>query len=541
MARDPLPARRDIWSLAKEKRERILAFTLYTAVALGPFLILLIKSVLHLSRGNWRLIGLAIPTGRRSGLLLNSLATALPVAILATLLGWVVAAVLWSRNRAATPALVWLALPLAAVPPYVHALTWFSLLTRIEQPLRAAGFSLAVFHGGLGYFWVGIATYAPLGLAIAWLGLRTVDPLLVDAGRSVRPDMESILHIAAPLSAPAVLAAGGAIFLLNLLDYSVPSLFQVNVYAMETFAEFSASGDEVKALLLTLPLVLLSGAVTALLLGPVRSLATRHVQRRRRLSTALRLPGWANILGAVALILLVVQSLAPLVFLGLDAGPLGRVRGHLASARAEILYSLNTAALAALISLPLAFAAARALARVESIWLWWMILLPAALPAALVGVSFIPITSMPFVDRMPTSLPVAFVHVVRYLPLAVVLLASQLRRSDPGLYDAARVFQASALRRFFLVSLPLRFPGFLAAAGLVFALSLGELGATLMVVPPGSATLTMRIYNYLHYGASSIVSGLSLALVAAVALATLIAVSGAALWGRLHSPPRRST
>jgi iron(III) transport system permease protein len=42
----------------------------------------------------------------------------------------------------------------------------------------------------------------------------------------------------------------------------------------------------------------------------------------------------------------------------------------------------------------------------------------------------------------------------------------------------------------------------------VFAVSTGELGATLIVAPPGYSTLTMRIYSYLHYGASESVAGL---------------------------------
>jgi iron(III) transport system permease protein len=64
------------------------------------------------------------------------------------------------------------------------------------------------------------------------------------------------------------------------------------------------------------------------------------------------------------------------------------------------------------------------------------------------------------------------------------------------------------------------------------------LGAALMVVPPGESTLTMRIYNYLHYGASSTVSGLSLVLTAVVALAALAAVMAVTSWDHLQSRDR---
>jgi iron(III) transport system permease protein len=41
---------------------------------------------------------------------------------------------------------------------------------------------------------------------------------------------------------------------------------------------------------------------------------------------------------------------------------------------------------------------------------------------------------------------------------------------------------------------------------------MGELGATLLVAPPGKATLIMRLYNLLHYGASRDVASLCLLL-----------------------------
>ncbi len=109
-----------------------------------------------------------------------------------------------------------------------------------------------------------------------------------------------------------------------------------------------------------------------------------------------------------------------------------------------------------------------------------------------------------------------------------------MRRLDPSLWEAARVANVRQVRRLIWVYLPMLAPGLLAAAGLVTALSAGELAATLIVAPPGRATLAMRIYNYLHYGASSSVASLCLVMV-------MIAVAGGALaafalkfWSRLY-------
>ena len=53
-------------------------------------------------------------------------------------------------------------------------------------------------------------------------------------------------------------------------------------------------------------------------------------------------------------------------------------------------------------------------------------------------------------------------------------------------------------------------PGILGAMILVFFLSFGEEGIILVLMPPGAETVSVKIYNYLHYGASEYVSGFCL-------------------------------
>jgi len=135
-----------------------------------------------------------------------------------------------------------------------------------------------------------------------------------------------------------------------------------------------------------------------------------------------------------------------------------------------------------------------------------------------------------------SSLMPVLAALARFTPLAAIVLLVQLRRIDPLLVDAARVSQVSPLRTWLQIRLPMLAPGLLAAAAVVFALSLGELGATLIVAPPGQATLTMRIYNYLHYGASSTVAGLCLMMVAAALAAGCLALLVLSAWSRLLGP-----
>jgi len=74
-------------------------------------------------------------------------------------------------------------------------------------------------------------------------------------------------------------------------------------------------------------------------------------------------------------------------------------------------------------------------------------------------------------------------------------------------------------RRFLWVRLPMVTPAVAVTLLVVFVLSLGELGASLLIAPPGQATLPLRIYNLLHYGATDVVSALSLIMVVVAGLA----------------------
>ena len=77
---------------------------------------------------------------------------------------------------------------------------------------------------------------------------------------------------------------------------------------------------------------------------------------------------------------------------------------------------------------------------------------------------------------------------------------------DPQLEKAARVLGLGEWAVFARVTLPMAWPGILAGALLVFARSLGEFGATLMVagsIPGRTQTLSMAVYEAVQAGQDS--------------------------------------
>lgn len=480
---------------------------LYVLLAFGPFLILSQETISSLLSGQNDLLALAIPTGRRLNLLMNSLLLSVGVAGFAMIIGWCGAVAFWITRRSALFPVIGFVLPLVVLPPYIQALTWISLVSAINDVLPGIRISS---YGFVACLWVEVSSFAPLAFCFAWFGLRNIDPELIEVARVARADWEILRRVVLPIGAPAALTGGALIFLLSLLDYSLPSLLQFNVYSLEIFAEFNASHLPVRAFVLSLPLMIISVSCVVLILKPIQTLTLRNLSFRAVWTNPPRLPRWFRALLRIASVTFIIQIALPVINLTISGSR--ALPSTLMANIPDMTYSFYVAGLAALIALPIALLLAKHL--FSKAWTqWFVFLLPVAIPAALIGIGYTSasrihaIRGSQLMDIMP-----AFVGAARFLPLAVIISIAQLRRVDTLLFDASLVFQQARWRRYLLVALPVLMPGLLTAFGTVFALTLGELGATLMVMPPGRTTLTTRVYNYLHYGASDAVAGLCLVL-----------------------------
>jgi len=157
---------------------------------------------------------------------------------------------------------------------------------------------------------------------------------------------------------------------------------------------------------------------------------------------------------------------------------------------------------------------------------WVLVTLPLAIPSSLIGMGLLAlVATTPGSPLISLLLPV-LAGIVRFLPVAVIIISAQVHMIDPVLLDAARFLGEPGSASYLRITLPLIAPGIGIAAVFLFSLTLGELGATLLVAAPGHQTLTMKIYNYIHYGSFSAVAGLSALMAGLTALVTLVTVCG---------------
>lgn len=180
--------------------------------------------------------------------------------------------------------------------------------------------------------------------------------------------------------------------------------------------------------------------------------------------------------------------------------------------RLSIRVSLVATAVIAIVGTPIAFWMVRrrgvGLRLAESV-----LSLPLVVPPVVVGYGLLVILSpKSLLGRWleAAGIPITFdwkgaviAAAVMAFPLFLVVAKVAFQRCDKDLEEAARTLNASPLRVFLTITLPIAMPGLLAAAAVAFARAFGEFGATIMLVgniPGQTQTISQAIYTDLMAG-----------------------------------------
>lgn len=193
----------------------------------------------------------------------------------------------------------------------------------------------------------------------------------------------------------------------------------------------------------------------------------------------------------------------------------------------ELFTSLVTGVIASAVALTLGTWAALAVrslrgraVRVAST----LFMLPIAVPSVSVGLGLLVAFSRPPLLLNGTPYLVLIAHIVLVTAFAYGSVAAGLARLPAHFEQVAASLGARPAYVLWRVTLPLITPSLVAAAGLCFALSMGELGATIMVYPPHWVTLPVGIFALSDRGALFDGAALTMLLLA-VTLTVLILVS----------------
>jgi iron(III) transport system permease protein len=409
--------------------------------------------------------------------------------------------------------------------------------------------------------WVHALAAVPWVALIVGAGLRAVEAELEEDAVTCTTPARVLYHVTLPRASAAIILAALWVAIVTSVEISVTDFFQVRTFAEEVYTQSALGTFDFVGAAAEDPMPLSAlGLFWGLILSTILALVAIVAAGRlfAYLTDAPHRPTWIWRLGhfrlPAAIILwsiLLLTAFVPLGNLLYKVGGLvtvtetGRVRSWSAAKVAERMIAapnefggelwlstkIGAAAATAALAVGVPLAWSLRLAR-RTPWLrMTAIALSLTIPGPLIGVALVRL-----LNRPPDS-PLSFlamlydsnfapwlVQTIRALPIVTLILWPALSTIPQVMLDAAAIDGAGWWSRLVRIALPQRWPAAAAAWLVGFAIAVGELAATVLVIPPQQSTaISVRVFQLLHYGVDDRVAAICLVMVAGIAALTGIA------------------
>lgn len=352
--------------------------------------------------------------------------------------------------------------------------------------------------------------HAPLALLLVGRGLDRLHHAGFEAALLMLPPVHLTRWLIRALR-PELTAAWLLAFALGLGNFSVPHVLQCRLYVLEIYSQNANYLNPHGALWLSLPLIGCSLAAAVLMAWVERT--STYAAPSAAAASPLLLGRWTwpvRVLLAAYVGFVMLIPLAAMLF------ECRSPADFLAAVRAAAPETENTLRIAALAGL-LAGAAGLGVgiwAATRGSWLAeLLIVMPLGVPALLVGVSY----ARAFSRSLPldvswlgaTSGLVIIGLAARTWPFAARAAAAGRRRIDNSWHEASLLAGLSPWRRWRWISAPLMAPHASAGAAVAMVLATGEVEISQLLCAPGSGTLALRLFTFLHFGPLHVAASLA--------------------------------
>ncbi|MEO6033705.1 MAG: ABC transporter permease subunit [Verrucomicrobiota bacterium] len=445
-------------------------------------------------------------------LLQNSLFVAGLTTLFSTLLGFFSA--LWlagleTRWRKLVLAFAIIAL---ALPPFLVTNCWLDLLGLTG--LWRSWLPLNIFSLG-GTIWMLVLMTWPITLFFVLASWRRLDPAQLEVDPMLGGG-SLVRLLLVPTARPALTQAALLTFVLALNNFAVPAILQVKVFPAELWVSFNTTFDYKAALLLGWPMMVAPLLLVFLLRGRNNFWSAHKSPFSAGRFRAQLGRGLFHLGGAVFLVAIFFSAILPLAELFRGKGTWANFLPALAAGKAALLHSAGFSTVTGIVVVCFSLFT----------WRWplsafsWLTFL---VPGVILGIALIWLFNRPpFIAFYQSAGVVIVSFAIRYFAPGWNLLAHSLRTTDPNLTDAALLEGANRWQVFRHVQLPQIFPQVCVAWYVTYLFCLWDVETLVLIVPPGSETVSLRIFNLLHYGHNSQVNALCVLLLGLAILPLVI-------------------
>ncbi len=425
------------------------------------------------------------------------------------------------------------------LPPLVGTVSFYYLIGRdgfiprfLEQVFQLDGYFL---QGPAAILLIHTYSFYLFFYAMVSAALESLDTTQLEAARTLGASrIRVFVQVTLPMLMPALRGAALLTFMSSGASFSAPLIF-ANDYPMLSVRIFEEQGQHNEPAAMTLTVVLAAVSLLGVLMFRARRAAPGvaskgvrvPVRTRRGRVTAVGLAGLSAIVllaphGTILWLSFVnhrewYTELFPTVFTLENYRIIFRDPAAFSPIRNSVWMSALAAAATLLAALPSAYLIARR--RLGGRWINILVMVPWALPGTVIAINLIVAFNDPWLPLVGTVWLLPLAYFVRNVPLLTRMAAAAFEPFDASLIEAGRTLGASRAFCFRHIVAPLVAPALAAGTALVFATSLGEFVASILLWIPANIPISVQI-NSAWRG-----SGIGTAFAYSVFLMVLVAVT----------------
>jgi ABC-type Fe3+ transport system permease subunit len=404
------------------------------------------------------------------------------------------------------------------ISPYILAVAWkdvFYLLSGSSDGIASE----------TGVVLVLTFIFTPLSMLITGNAFNNINTHLEETGLMITDLKRVILKIILPLIKPALFTSFVLIFIFSISEFSVPAYFGVRTFTTEMFTQFSAFYNHSLAVLQSLLLIVICvfllysdrkylADAPFLSFGGKGKLIRIYTLKKQKLYAELFVFSWFFFSVVLPFTVLLIQSFKGGTSKFLQAFDL---------LKPTFLGSAGLAFLGSAITVLIGFVAAY-ISEVRKIKTFDAFLLFIfAIPSTVFGISLIKFYNHPFLDMIYSGYAIIIIgYVGKFSFIAAKLIGNAIKQVPGSLEEAAQIGGIGFYRRIQKIIFPLILPAVFTAFIINFTFSIGELGTTIMVYPPGTEIMPIKVFTIMANAPQSLVSAMTLIVLAL----TLILIAG---------------
>lgn len=465
-----------------------------------PIISLLLPSIgssqIDLQLDTWKCLQLTLYTG---------IATAILTSIIASLTAFLLA-------RTSLPyRIFWLGIIALGmmIPTHTQSATWIFLCgnSGLFTPYILTylpGFSL---DNVFGLIFIYVVSYLPIATLVITAGLWQMPSILEEQTALYLNPWQRFWWVILPQLWPSMAGAGILVFALSSGDMSVSDVLGIHTLAREIYVCLALQYRLDRALVMSLPLIAISACIVILLWWLLRR---TNLARLGIITYQPFLFHWP-IHWCIVILLVTTPYLFAIPTLLYGLQDWNQLVNSFQSTKPEIIYSLILGISSGIILTIAGFILAWRMQQSTGLclWLWLFTLLTLLLlPPTMLGLGLlrslqiamdIPILGQFFYWLSDTPIPMVWGFLLRYLPHSTFLAWLAIRNIPKELIENMRLLGCSPCVECWQIFL-LSHRQLIVALLILSSFLWGELETSIILIPPGTTTITIRIFTLMHYG-----------------------------------------